>query len=1006
MYTRTWQTQHAEKLVSARSALAHVRNGQTIFVGSGAGEPLVLTETLAEMAPHFCDLEVIHLISAREAPALLSPTSSSFRYNTFYIGRHTPEAMEDVAMDYTPMNVSELPAAMENGTIPIDVALIMVSPPDSLGFCSLGVSVDATKAAAENARLVIAQVNEEMPVTLGDSVIPVDQIDYIVEATDALVEVASARLDPVSLTIGRYVSSLISDGMTLHFDRGPIGAATMRYLDTRHDLGIHTDILTDDILRLVASGAVTNRLKNIHKGKTVATMALGSKALYEEIASNPHIELLPIDEVSHPRVIAQNDRMVSVHTVHEMELTGMARADTTQLSLKQTLPTGMDFIDGARRAKEGFNILALRATTPDGERSNIVAVSLGRGVAFSRAEVDYVVTEYGVVNLCGLPVRERAIALISIAHPRFRQELLEQAKECRYVGREQVIAPEAGCVYPHRYEFTKTLGELEVRFRPVQPADAHRLQKLFYSLSPESVRLRYHGTIKMLSDQTAQRLAAVDYSRDMALVGLVGPRRNPIIIAEGRYAHDTETNMGEFDIVVHEDYRGHGVGTFLANYLGRTAYAQGLAGVYADVIPENAATMSLLHRAWPTAERKFDTGACRFVFTFPPEDVERPKDSIIIYSGRFGDFTYGENHPFDPARARHALKLIQRQGYLDEPWMRVEEPREITRERLIESHDPNYIEALEDANTGEWHDHLVRFNLGTDDCPIFPGLFDYVRLYASATLTGVDLITEENANVVFNPLGGFHHASRSHAEGFCYVNDVIVAIDVILAKGFRVAYIDIDAHHGNGVQDAYYADDRVLTISLHQTGKSLYPFSGFETEIGEDLGTGFNINIPLPEGTDDDAFEKMFDRVVTPAVEAFGPSVVVAVIGADTHRADPLADLNLTNNGMEEAMKRIRQYSRHLLILGGGGYDLTSTTRAWTRMWAAANNIDSLPEYMLVMGGTFLGGEGVPGSEIVDMHYHLTGDNKHAVAKELDRIALFHEEKTIPAMQRALKETA
>jgi acetoin utilization protein AcuC len=228
------------------------------------------------------------------------------------------------------------------------------------------------------------------------------------------------------------------------------------------------------------------------------------------------------------------------------------------------------------------------------------------------------------------------------------------------------------------------------------------------------------------------------------------------------------------------------------------------------------------------------------------------------------------------------------------------------------------------------------------------------------------------------------------------VNDAIVAIDMFLARGMRVAYIDIDAHHGNGVQDTYYADDRVLTVSLHQSGKTLYPWSGFENEIGEDIGKGYTLNIPLPEGTDDELYEMMFDQVVTPAVEKFQPSVVVAVIGADTHRNDPLAQLDLTNNGMVEAMKRIRNYSQHLLLLGAGGYNEESTTAAWCRMWAAANRIDALPDYLLTVGGTFMGSHGVGGGEIVDMPYRASGEKKAAMLEELERIVEFHEETTIP----------
>jgi acetoin utilization protein AcuC len=341
---------------------------------------------------------------------------------------------------------------------------------------------------------------------------------------------------------------------------------------------------------------------------------------------------------------------------------------------------------------------------------------------------------------------------------------------------------------------------------------------------------------------------------------------------------------------------------------------------------------------------------------------------------------------------------MKQQGYLDEPWIRVEEPIMVGKERLIESHDPNFVDALEQANSGQWRETFLKFNLGNEDCPIFPGLFDYVLLYTSATITAVDLITNENANVVFNLLGGFHHASRSFATGFCYVNDVLVAIDIFLSKGFRVACVDIDAHHGNGVQDAYYNDDRVLVVSLHQTGRSLYPWSGFENEIGEGIGKGFTINVPLPEATDDEAFQMVFDRVVPPALEKFAPTVVVAIIGADTHKSDPMANLKLTNNGMVHAIKKIRECSRHLLLLAAGGYDVKTTTRAWARMWAAANRIDALPDYLLTIGGRFREGAGQQHGDVEDMNYRVSGRVKEEITHELDRIAAFHEKNTIPCI--------
>ena len=1028
-----WQERYTDKCSSPGEALSRIRNGQTIFIGSGCAEPRVLTEVLAKLAYRFSDIRIINLLAIGEQPFARPELTASFRCNTFFIGRGVESGRSEGVADYIPINMSELPGAIRDGLIDLDVALVQVSEPDDEGKCSLGISVDIARTAIETAELVIAQVNENMPVTYGNTNLSVEDIDYLVEETVPLVEVKPPRPDPFSFTIGRHIAGLISDGMTLHFDQSLISAATMRYLTGKRNLGIHTDILTDGIFRLIRSGAVTNERKCIDRGKTVATMALGTSELYDHIGSDPSIELHPIEYVNDPVVISKNREMVSVLNVQEVELSGLAKVEFKSLSAMRGLPGSTDFIDGTRRSPGGLVIMALYSTTFAGKRSRIVPESAGRGMYFSRVKVDMVVTEYGYVSLRGLSIQERAIALISIAHPRFRKQLFEEAKRYNYISENMYIPPDPGCIYPHQYSFSRTfygrysprrkpidtvskegggshsayedysLGEIEreltVFFRPVKPSDARGLQRMYYSLSDEVVRMRYHGSVKTFSSEEVQKMANIDFSQDVAIVGLVGPKSNPRIVAEGRYMYNPGNNMGEFDILVSEGVQGRGVGTYLADYLKKIAYSRGLSGVYAEVIPDNAATMALLHKAWPTAEKHFDSGICIFNLHFPPEDVKRPKDSIIIYSGSFDYFSYGPDHPFKPKRAGSAVRLITRENMMSEPWMRVEEPKRIAKERLFESHDPDFIDALERANSGEWDSSFLKYGLGGDEVPIFPGLFDYVLLYTSATLTGADLITDENANIVFNPLGGFHHAERNLAGGFCYVNDAIAAIDAFLAKGFKVAYIDIDAHHGNGVQKAYYSDDRVLTVSLHETGKTLYPWSGFEDEIGEELGKGFNINIPLPPGTDDEAFVMIFDDVVTTAVSSFRPNVVVAVVGADTHKNDPLTHLNMTNNGMMEAMERIRTFSNHLLILGGGGYDVRATTRAWCRVWAAANRIDAMPEYLTVLGGTFLGSEDLQGADIIDMTFRLTGPEKSKIIDELERIAAFHSKNTLPRIE-------
>jgi acetoin utilization protein AcuC len=353
--------------------------------------------------------------------------------------------------------------------------------------------------------------------------------------------------------------------------------------------------------------------------------------------------------------------------------------------------------------------------------------------------------------------------------------------------------------------------------------------------------------------------------------------------------------------------------------------------------------------------------------------------AVLIYSPRFAEFTLSPGHPFRPDRARLLFELLQAQGWLDEPWMQVLPPDELPRSAWATGVDAEFLAAIDRASAGEIDASLLEHGLGSDECPVFPALGAYVDLYCAATMTGVRLLLEDQAVLAFNPLGGLHHASRRHAEGFCYVNDVILAIDALLAAGHRVAVVDIDAHHGNGVEDAYLRDDRVLCVSMHESGETLYPWRGRHDERGEGPGEGYTINVPLPSGADDEIALAAFDALIDRRVRDFAPSVCIAVVGADTHRRDPLAHLQLTNNGMADLMERIRSFAPKLLMLGCGGYDVDATARAWARMWAAANRIDAIPEHLIMMGGVFLGAQDLAGGDIVDMAFRVSGAEKEAM---------------------------
>lgn len=375
--------------------------------------------------------------------------------------------------------------------------------------------------------------------------------------------------------------------------------------------------------------------------------------------------------------------------------------------------------------------------------------------------------------------------------------------------------------------------------------------------------------------------------------------------------------------------------------------------------------------------------------------------TAFIYSPRFSEFEYGEDHPLQPERARETVALCQKFSLLDKPWIGILEPQPAAPQELARFHRWDYLEALKEANAGVFKEKMIEFGLGTVDCPVFPGVYDYSLLVTGGTLLAARLVESGRYDLAFNIAGGFHHAQPRNAEGFCYINDIVIAILDLLRRGHRIAYVDIDAHHGDGVQAAFYDDDRVLTISLHESGKTLFPWSGFETEIGLGGGRGYNINVPLPPQTDDEAFLMAFDEIVPSAVSAFQPDTVFALLGADSLLADPLSHLRLTNNGYAEAVKTIEAISPRCVALGGGGYHLNSVTRAWTLAWAVMNGIEVEPEddYAGAIGGMMLGAEYMQGGGLRDRHVYTPEPAKGEIRKEIERVTDYIRHTVLPLIR-------
>jgi len=543
----------------------YIKNGYRVFVGSGAACPHGLMRRFVKAAPRFQDVQVVHIMTLGKTPWCSPKLAEHLKVNAFFLGAGTREAVNSGTADYTPCFLSELPSLFRDDIIPIDVALVMVTPPDEQGFCSLGVSVDVVKSAVESASHVIAQINPSMPRTLGQSFIHKDMIDAFVEIDEPLIEHPTAEMDPVSLKIGKYASLLIGDGSTLQMGIGKIPDAVLACLRGHSDLGLHTEMFSDGVLSLYENGNITNRLKGIHDGKTICTFCFGSRKLYDFVHNNPHIEFHPSEYVNNPAVISRNKNMIAINSAIEVDVTGQVVADSLGNRLYSGIGGQVDFIRGAGMSEGGRPIIALPSTACKGTVSRIVAsLTEGSGVVTSRGDVHYVVTEYGIATLRGRSIRERALELIQVAHPKFRDALFEKVGRTMHVRSGSNQSPktvvELGDVDVIKM---KMQDGIDYFLRPLRPSDQHRLQQFFYSHTTETLYQRYRHVPKSMSTETAYRLVNVDQSRDLALciVELQGPRE--VVHAVGRYYLDETGDTAEAAFVVSESKRNIGMATAL-----------------------------------------------------------------------------------------------------------------------------------------------------------------------------------------------------------------------------------------------------------------------------------------------------------------------------------------------------------------------------------------------------------------------------------------------------------
>jgi acyl-CoA hydrolase/GNAT superfamily N-acetyltransferase len=601
MNAGAWQERYRSKIGTAAEAIRRIPPGRRILIGSGAAEPSRLVEALASDGEHLADNEIVHLMTLGRAPYVQRGMERRFRHTAFFIGANVREAVQQGRADFMPVFLSEIPELIRSRRVRIDAAIIQVSPPDAHGFASLGVSVDIVRAAVDTADLILAEVNPNMPRTLGDSFVHVDRIAHLVPVDDPLPELTSQPLDDVSREIGRHVASLIPDGATLQAGIGTIPNAVMAALADRSDLGIHTEMLSDGIMDLVQAGVINGRRKTLLPGKIVTSFIMGSRRLYEWVHDNPVIEMRPSAFTNDPFTIARNDRMIAVNSALAVDLTGQVAADTLMGRFFSGIGGQVDFIRGAARSRGGKAIIALSSTAKKGSVSRIqAAFEEGAGVVTSRGDVHFVVTEYGIADLWGKNIRQRALALIEIAHPDYRGELLAAAKHRSYVFADQV-APRG--VYPWEESRHERLpGGEEVLVRPVRITDERHLQELFYRLSDESTYRRFMAYKRVHSHEDMQRLVDLDSEQNMALVVCVPDAAGEDIVAMARYDVTLATNLADIAFVVRDEWQGKGIGTLLLTRMCEIARARGLSGFTADVLRTNRPMISVFQKSGLTLE--------------------------------------------------------------------------------------------------------------------------------------------------------------------------------------------------------------------------------------------------------------------------------------------------------------------------------------------------------------------------------------------------------------------
>lgn len=586
-----------KKEIPPKQLCRFIQPGSRIFIGSVCSEPTVLTEQLVKQKCCFVDCELVHFLTLSDNKFFDENEPSLFRHHALFAGNSMRDAVGQGKADYIPISLSDIPKLILSGRFRIDVALIQVSPPDEFGFCSLGINVDINRSVVQAAKLIIAQINPLMPRTTGDSFIRFEQIDHYHIHESELLEYSYPKCDEVARKIGCFCARIIENGSTLQVGIGNIPNAVLKHLEDKKDLAVYSEVLSDHFIDLFESGAVTCR-KNIYP-HVMTSFVMGTRRLYNFVDNNPFIEFRSTEYINNIVNIAKNHKLVSINAALSVSITGQVNSDSLGSKIYSGVSGQLDFTRGAAASRGGKPIICLPSTTRDGEISRIVArLEPGAGVVIPRSDVHYVITEWGMAFLHGKSIRDRVLQMIGIAHPKYRKQLLEEAKKMHFVYEDQMLPQTRDgvvVIYPDRYEWsyeTKDCGT--IFFRPVKPTDERQLQELYYQLNQDDRIMRFFIPKTTFTHRETQQSVNVDYDSTFVLVGLNGEDENRKMVAMSAYYLNRSQNIAEVAFTVTKEFRNQGIATHMTTKLIEIGKEKGIKGFFGEVLRDNASMMHVL----------------------------------------------------------------------------------------------------------------------------------------------------------------------------------------------------------------------------------------------------------------------------------------------------------------------------------------------------------------------------------------------------------------------------